>query len=307
MFGLRRVLAQKHHRRRADLGEIARGAVCGAPVRGGEAVMHPCSRHNHGAPPGGSEAQVHIRLVEVEAKRRVEPAEPGQHRAAKRAIGALGLHREARRRIGRKGLLAGGLQRHRLAQPVHRPRGPLQADPVAPDHVTAGRRHVRVVEGAHEVTQPARLRHRIVVDEGHDLARGGGQPFIAGRRDIGGVEAQELDLVGQTHLRHSLGTGTVRDDDDLEIPVTQLPDPGETQAQVPRPPAAHDDHRNTAQTIPNSARIVSIRGTSSGLLSSQNACPRASTSTQSTGRSRSRNRSCSSPSSRSSAPGAQRG
>ena len=70
------VLAQEHGAGGADLRQISRGAIAGAPDGGREAMMHPGARHEDRPAALRGEPDVEIGFVEVEPERGIKAAEP---------------------------------------------------------------------------------------------------------------------------------------------------------------------------------------------------------------------------------------
>ena len=304
--GIGAVLGKKDGKACADLGQVAGDAVGPAPIARGKAVMDLGEGHDRGRDAQRAKAQVHVALVQIEGETFVEAADPGQDIAAESHVGALGLDPETGFGAADDGRLIG---RHvdgpALAQPVDQACAPLQADPVAPDHEASCRADGGIAEGVGQAGEPERLGHGIIVEEGDDVARRRGKAEIAGGRDVRPVEGDGPDPVPPGGERGQ--ARGICHDDHLEAPMREPRDPAQAARQRLWPAPADDDHadRREGHATPIRASIASMRGTSSGLLSSQKDRPRASTSTQRTGIPFSRKRSCSSPSSVSSGPGSQ--
>ena len=147
-------------------------------------------------------------------------------------------------------------------------RPPLERDTVAADNKSTRRGDPRIGEWRGKPGKPARFGHGIVVDECDDFPRRRGQPQVAGDRDVGNVDGDDLGA-----LRADRGRGRIGHHDQFEVRVVELANRGQTKGKLLRAVARNDyeaDGQRARHAIPISAIIASSRGTSSGLLSSQN-------------------------------------
>src|SRR5204863_4816439 len=100
----------------------------------------------------------------------------------------------------------------------------------------------RVEEGPGEVAEPVRVRVRIVVDVGDDLARGRPEPEVPGPTQPAVRAADQPEAV----LAGNGGRGVARavvDDDHLEVRVLEPPQAFEALAAGPGAVGAADDPR----------------------------------------------------------------
>ena len=193
----RRVAAQKDDAARADLVQGQRHPVRPAPGAGGKAVMHLGAA----APPPSAR-----RAPPAAGSRRPRPdrtGTPGRSRrsasnADRRKAQLVPCVFTARAAVpGCRLTPSGTAQRMVLPAGIHLHRPPLEGNPVAPAHesrrrVTRDRRQRRS-----QPRQPGRFRHRVVIDEGHHVARRPRQPGIARGRDVGLVEDHQLHRQAQ--------------------------------------------------------------------------------------------------------------
>ena len=252
--------------------------------------------------PGLVQPPGQIGFIQEKRETRIEPAERLQRLPPDRHIGAFQLDRLPHWQRP--------IQRMCHALGIDAPLAPLHGYSVAAKHGPGRGHDLRIGERRGQMVQPGRLRHRVIVDEGQDLARRQTRRLVARGGDIRLGLMPGLDPLRKRQVRDRHQPGLIGHHDQFERAMEQLADPDRRAAQQLGPPVADDDDADgwaLAQGSPISASIASIRGTSSGLFNSQNLRPRASTSTQSTLCPASRNRNCSSPSSTSSLPTGQVG
>ena len=253
-------------------------------------MRHLGHRHDGGRGVGPARRHPHVQVafVQMIGKGGVEPAQLDQRIAAKGAVGSQRADGTPAFGCQKADRITPGLNRHGQAVAGH-PFGPhLPAQPVAPARGPGRSRQAGIGERRGQAGQPRRLGHRVVVDEGHDLARRRHDPGVAGGRDVGRVETHPLDRQVRAHADRP-GVG---DQHDFEPGMVLKCERGQAQRQRRGTVARDDDDADAAddaaddtdcrrarvrlrQSSPMRRIIASIRGTSSGLFNSQNSRPRA--------------------------------
>ena len=176
--------------------------------------MHLHHGENHRPVPRVGQPHVQVRLIQVECKRRIEPAQRNQHITPDRNIGALGLDGAVRR--ASENLCT----RHRLGFGlrivINGPPFPLKADTVAPDHITTACCNSRVGKWRGQMGQPRWFRHRIIVDNHNDITSRHRDASVTGRTDVGGVKRDRFDLIAQGMIRHRRNARLISNNDNFK-------------------------------------------------------------------------------------------
>ena len=87
-------------------------------------------------------------------------------------------------------------------------------------------------KGADEAAQPRRLRHRVVVDEGHDLARRLGRCPAFAPRPRCSAASKATSLIRPPSRRRGRTAGRIGDDDDLERRMSSCDSPRRQRASA---------------------------------------------------------------------------
>jgi hypothetical protein len=184
-----------------------------------------------GEPP----AQVHVvaggAVADVEAVDRLQGCLPERHVAARDVLGILVGEQHVRGPAGRSGDALG--------------------DPVVARRHDVGSADAGVVaapERIGQVVEPVRVRARVVVGVGHDLAGRGPHPGVARTAQAAVLGADQPHVVLRRD-RRDVVLGTVVDDDHLEVRVLDAGEPLEAVAERARAVVAADHDRDTRPRV----------------------------------------------------------
>ena len=117
----------------------------------------------------------------------------------------------------------------------------LEADPVSTTDVTDTGRCAEVMHGGHVMTEPHRLRHRIVIDKRKDIAGCDRDSGVSCFGNVVRVRADLFDVVGMTVRGDGRKPGVIRGDDDLKSGVAQLRQGRKTSREPCRTPLTDND------------------------------------------------------------------
>ena len=308
-FSLWHMFALKHRPACANLIKVLRNAISPTDRVSGKTVVNLSQRHNRSEATALGQPQVQIRLIEVIMKGCIKSAQLTQHRPAHRHVGPFGFDRATLGRCQHGGLFWINLKGCGCPKLIQSARLPLKRNAIAPPNKAASGGDLGAGKWRDQKVQPLWLWHGVIVDKRHHITSCMADPDITRGRDVGIVKGNAFQSIGKGQSLNSGDPLPVCHNDDLKGGILDLRKPRQrpSEQRGSAPADDNDAHGDCCHSKPIFAIIDSIFGTSSGLFSSQNSRPFASTSTHRTDRPFSMKRSCSNPSRVSSGPVGQPG